>query len=234
MKQILDVLPAIIFFVFFKIYDIYIATASLIVASVIQIAVDRFVFGKFNKLHNWMFVILLFFGSLTIFLKDPIFLKWKVTLSQSILGTVLLISQYVYKKPLIGFIFKNVKVNLPDAVIGKINLLWAGFFFFIAVLNLFVAFGLPAMMTDQELALEYWVNFKVWGIMALSFIIVIITGYIMTPYIKAEDLAALKASRENQKNLGSVNENEPEEQSEGSVCENTQDLKKDNENIKLF
>ena len=57
MKQLLDCLPAIIFFIFFKIYDIYVATAALIVASILQIAFDRLVLGKFTKMHNWLFLI---------------------------------------------------------------------------------------------------------------------------------------------------------------------------------
>ena len=191
MKQLLDCLPAIIFFIFFKIYDIYVATAALIVASILQIAFDRLVLGKFNKMHNWLFLILLLFGSLTIAFQDPVFLKWKVTITQSILGTVLLVSQYVYKKPLIGMLFKNLNIEIPQKVVNRANLAWVGFFFFIAVLNLFIAFWLPQFMEDQDKALDYWVNFKVWGIMCLSAVVVIYTGMLVSPYINEQDLQTI-------------------------------------------
>ena len=95
---------------------------------ILQIAFDRLVLGKFNKMHNWLFLILLLFGSLTIAFQDPVFLKWKVTITQSILGTVLLVSQYVYKKPLIGMLFKNLNIEIPQKVVNRANLAWVGFF----------------------------------------------------------------------------------------------------------
>ena len=196
-EQLFDFFPTLLFLIAFKCYDLYIATEVLIVASLIQIFSYRLLRGKFKKLHIVFFLILLFFGGLTIVLKDPIYLKWKVTITNTIFGLVLLISQYVYKKPLVNFALKQINIDLPPKTINKANLVWALFFFFVAILNLFVAFGLPEIMQDQEKALDYWVYFKVWGGAILSIIPIILTLIILSPELDKLDLKNIKKDQAN-------------------------------------
>lgn len=183
MQQLLGFISLIVFFICFKFYDIYIATYALIGCSFLQIIADKVFFGGFKKYNIYMFLILTVFGSLTIVMHDPNFLKWKLTIVELAMATILLVSQFVFKKPLVGYLFKNL--NVPSELIKKINIIASCFFIFIAILNLIIAFGLPLVM-EEEKALNYWVNFKVWGVMILSFGLMIVIGKYVYPYIVAQ------------------------------------------------
>lgn len=185
MQQLMDFLPLLAFFIAYKLADIYIATGVLIIASLLQIFCDKIFFGGFKKTHIILFLVLLGFGSLTIVFKDPIFLKWKVTVVELIMAAAFFISQYL-KKPLVGLAFKSL--NLPIEVLNRVNMSWAIFSLIIAILNIIIAFGLPIYMEDQERALNIWVDFKVWGIMALSIILVVINGKMIYPYMPKDAL----------------------------------------------
>lgn len=184
MQLLMDFLPLLAFFVAFKLSDIFIATGVLIVASVLQIICDRLFFGGFKKMHIAVFAVLLLFGLLTIIFRDPLFLKWKVTVAELLMAAAFFISHYL-KRPLIGFAFKSM--NLPAKILYRINLTWGFFSLLIAFLNIAVAFGLPHIMEDQELALQLWVDFKVWGILILSVILVVINCLMMYPYLPKEE-----------------------------------------------
>ncbi len=184
MQQLLDFLPLLAFFIAFKAADIYVATLVLIIASAIQIVCDKIFFGSFKKTHIIVFVILVCFGVLTIVFRDPVFLKWKVTVVELMMAVAFFVSQYL-KRPLVGLAFKSM--HLPMDVLCRVNLSWGIFSIIIALLNIAVAFGLPEIMEDQERALEIWVDFKVWGIMLLSIILVIINCKMLYPYMQKND-----------------------------------------------
>ena len=63
---------------------------------------------------------------------------------------------------------------------------WCLFSVFIALLNLAVAFGLPAYMEDQKAAMDCWVNFKVWGVLLLSIALSAVTVVQLFPYMPTE------------------------------------------------
>src|SRR5258708_17909676 len=77
MNQLLEWLPLIVFFVGFKLLGIYWATAALMIACVLQLAVHRFRTGKFKTMHIITVAVVLGLGSSTVLLHAPRLLLWK-------------------------------------------------------------------------------------------------------------------------------------------------------------
>ncbi|GLQ72627.1 septation protein A [Vibrio penaeicida] len=165
MKQLIEFIPLIIFFVLYKIYDIYVATGALIVATAIQIVLTFIVYKKFGKMQLITFVMVAVFGGMTLFLQDESFIKWKVTIVYLVFAIGLFVTQLMGKPLIKGMLAKEI--SLPDSVWSKINYAWIGFFSFCAALNVYVAF---------TMSLDIWVNFKVFGLLAATFGFMILTG----------------------------------------------------------
>ncbi|WCE28516.1 septation protein A [Vibrio sp. SCSIO 43137] len=165
MKQLIDFIPLIIFFILYKTQGIYAATGALIVATAIQIALTYFLYKKIEKMQIVTFVIVAIFGGMTIFFRDDNFIKWKVTIVYSLFSVGLIVTHLIGKPVIKGMLGKEL--TLPDAVWAKINWAWVVFFAFCAVLNVYVAFSLP---------LDVWVNFKVFGLLAATLVFTLLTG----------------------------------------------------------
>lgn len=122
----------VVFFAFYKIYDIYAATAALIVATAIVLIYSWVRFRKVEKMALITFVLVAVFGGLTLFFHNDEFIKWKVTVIYALFAGALLVSQWVMKKPLIQRMLGK-ELTLPQPVWSKLNLagqsfypLWAG------------------------------------------------------------------------------------------------------------
>lgn len=170
MHAILEYIPLIIFFIFYKFADIYWATGSLIIASAIQIAYYIVKKQPVPKRNLVFFGLIAIFGGLTIYMHDDTFLKWKVTIIQGIFALVLIISQKIFNKNIIKD-FLSEAITLPEHIWTRLNLSWAIFFIICGVLNWYIAFNF---------SLETWVNFKVFGLTALTFFFAI--GSVMSLY----------------------------------------------------
>lgn len=165
MKQLLDFIPLIIFFVLYKTHDIYTATGALIIATAIQVSLTWFLYKKVEKMQLITFVMVTIFGGLTIFLHDADFIKWKVTIIYGLFAIGLAISQYMGKPLTKSMLGKEI--TLPDTVWRRINTAWMVFFIVCAVVNVYIAFRLP---------LDVWVNFKVFGLLILTLLFTLATG----------------------------------------------------------
>ncbi|CZF86578.1 MULTISPECIES: septation protein A [Grimontia] len=175
MKQLLDFIPLIIFFALYKMYDIYTATGALIVATIIQVAVTWVLYKKVEKMQIVTAVLVAVFGGMTLFFQDDNFIKWKVTIVYALFAIGLMVSQ-VLGKPLIkGMLGKEI--TLPDNVWRNINSAWVGFFAALAVLNVYVAYQMP---------LDVWVNFKVFGLLALTLAFTMVSGVYIYKHMPKE------------------------------------------------
>ena len=105
------------------------------------------------------------FGGMTIFFQDDNFIKWKVTIVYVVFALGLLISQLIGKPLIKGMLGKEIK--LPDTVWRNINHAWVAFFAVLSVVNVVVAY---------QMSLDFWVNFKVFGLMALTLLYTLGTG----------------------------------------------------------
>ncbi|HAZ54589.1 MAG TPA: septation protein A [Franconibacter helveticus] len=177
MKQLLDFLPLIVFFVFYKLYDIFVASGALIVATAIALVYSWYKFRKLEKMTLVTFVLVAVFGGLTIYFHNSEFIKWKVTIIYALFAGALLVGQWVMKKPLIQSMLGK-EITLPGSVWTRLNLAWAVFFIACGLLNIYVAFWLPESV---------WMNFKVFGLTALTLIFTLLSGVYMYRHMPAEE-----------------------------------------------
>lgn len=158
MAQILEWSPAVVFFVAFKLFGIYWATAALMVSCVALMLVHRATSGKFKTMHVVTATVALVLGTATLLLRDPRFIQWKPTLLLGIAAVAFLGSNVVGKQPLARRMLEGVfdqPLNLSRHGWVLINLAWAIWFALLAVANIYVA---------HNLSESTWVNFKVFGI----------------------------------------------------------------------
>ena len=166
MKQFLDFLPLIVFFAFYKLYDIYVASGALIVATALALVFTWVKYRKVEKMTLITFLMVLVFGTLTLVFHNDLFIKWKVTVIYALFALALLISQWVLKKPLVQRMLGK-ELTLPDKVWSNLNLAWAVFFLACGLANIYVAFWLPQSV---------WVNFKVFGLTVLTLVFTLLSG----------------------------------------------------------
>lgn len=166
MKQLLDFLPLVVFFVFYKMYDIFVASGALIVATGLALVASWILFRKVEKMTIVTFVLVAVFGTLTLVFHNDEFIKWKVTVIYSLFALALLFSQFFMQKPLIQTMLGK-ELQLPTHAWRRLNVAWAIFFLACGVANIYVAFWLPQ---------EVWVNFKVFGLTGLTLLFTLLSG----------------------------------------------------------
>jgi intracellular septation protein len=170
MKFLFDLFPSILFFIAFKFGDIYTATIVAMVATIGQILWVYYRHRKIDAMQWVSLVMILVFGSLTIFLHDKTFIQLKPTALYWLFSSVLFISSEFFKKNWIEVLMGKqvtLKAQNSHSVWMTLNRAWAAFFFFMGALNLYVAF---------EFSEETWVNFKLFGSTGLLIVFVIIQG----------------------------------------------------------
>ncbi|HFE37468.1 MAG TPA: septation protein A [Gammaproteobacteria bacterium] len=176
MKFLIDFFPILLFFIAYKMYDLYIATAVIIVASVAQISYCWFKNKHVEKMHLITFVLVLVFGGLTLFLQDEMFIKWKPTVINWLFALVFFGSQFIGKKSIIEHML-GANVELPGAAWIKLNLSWVSFFAVLGLINLYVVYNYD---TDT------WVNFKMFGMMGLTLFFIVAQGFYLTRLMKPQ------------------------------------------------
>ena len=166
LKFITDIGPLVIFFFFYynNNKDLKLAIPPLIVATIIAISIMYFVEKKIPYVPLVGGVIITLFGGLTLYFNNPIFIYMKPTIVNLIFACVLIVSNILYKKNFLK-IFLQSAFQLDDIGWNKLNFRWAYFFIFLAFLNEIV------WRTQPEVI---WVNFKVWGILPITFIFTVI------------------------------------------------------------
>lgn len=166
MKQFLDFLPLIVFFAFYKLYDIYVASGALIVATALALVFTWLKYRKVEKMTLITFAMVAVFGTLTLVFHNDLFIKWKVTVIYTLFALALLVSQLVLKKPLVQRMLGK-ELTLPDRVWNHLNIAWALFFLACGLANIYVAFWMPQ---------DVWVNFKVFGLTVLTLVFTLLSG----------------------------------------------------------
>ena len=151
--------------IFFTIYfnnenDLKVAIPPFIIATLIALAVVYFLEKRIPMLPLLSGVIITLFGGLTIYFDNKIFFYMKPTIINLLFATVLIFGKYFTQKPLLKMFFQNT-FNLKDEGWKKLNYQWIGFFLFVAILNEII------WRTQTE---AFWVNFKVWGLLPISFV----------------------------------------------------------------
>ena len=138
MKILIDFFPILLFFIAYKMGDIYTATGVLMAATVLQMAFIYFTEKRLQTLHKITFIMVMGFGALTLALHDERFIKWKPTVLYIFMGLGLAIALYLYKKNFLKLLL-GAQLELPDAVWMGLNKIWIAYCFFMAITNGYVA-----------------------------------------------------------------------------------------------
>jgi intracellular septation protein len=149
MKLLIDFFPVLLFFVAYKLYGIYIATAAAIAASAIQVAWSWLRHRRIEKMHVVTLALLVVFGGMTIALRDPIFVMWKPTIVNWLFAAVFLGSQLFGGKALVERMMSHA-VSVPGAIWSRLNLMWVVFFFVSGLANLYVVYFYSGFHEAQQ------------------------------------------------------------------------------------
>ncbi len=175
MKFLFDLFPILLFFIAYKVYDIYVATAVIIVASIIQVVWFWFKHHRIDKMHLITLALVVTLGGATLLLHDENFIKWKPTIVNWAFAIVFFGSHFIGKKTLLQRMLDSQIEVTKQHVWKVLNIAWVAFFVTMGIINLYVAFNFD---TDT------WVNFKLFGLMGLTLIFVIGQGIYLARYIK--------------------------------------------------
>ena len=179
MKFLFDFFPVILFFVAYKVADIYWATGVAIAATVVQIGYVLLRGRKVTGMQWASLAIIGVFGGATLLLRDETFIKWKPTVLYWLAGAVFLVA-LAFRQNLVKAVMSD-GIELPEAIWTRLCIAWGAFFLFKGTLNLWVAY---AFTTDV------WVNFKLFGGMGLMFAFVIAQAIWISRYLPDEPAKA--------------------------------------------
>ena len=161
-KFITDFGPLLVFFtIYFKNdNDLKLAIPPFIIATLIALVIVYLLEKKIPIIPLTSGILITLFGGLTLYFDNKIFFYMKPTIINLLFASVLFFGQYITKKPLLKIFLQN-SLNLKDEGWNKLNSRWIYFFIFIAILNEIV------WRTQSE---AFWVNFKVWGLLPITFL----------------------------------------------------------------
>jgi intracellular septation protein len=174
MKFLFDLFPVILFYVAFKLFDIYVATAVGIGATVAQVGWLKLRGRKVDRLLWASLGIIAVFGGATLALHDETFIKWKPTVLYWLFAVVLAGGELVFRRNLIRGLVGE-QLALPEQTWRRLNWSWIGFFICMGALNLFVAYNFST---------ETWVNFKLFGGMGLMLLFVLAQGLMLAKHVQ--------------------------------------------------
>lgn len=167
MQMLLDFLPVLGFFGAYVVTkDIFIATAALMIAMPLMLAGHWLITRKVNRVHLISTILVLVLGGITVILKNSVFIAWKPTVLNALLGVACLGSIFIGEKTLMERLLSS-SVELTRPQWSRLTVAWALFFFFLGLVNIFVYYNYPE---------ETWAYFKVWGLMGLTLIFAVAQG----------------------------------------------------------
>jgi intracellular septation protein len=174
-KFLFDLFPVALFFVAIQIWDIFVATAVAIAATFAQVGWLVFRKRKIEPMLWASLAIIVVFGGLTLYLRDKTFILWKPTvlywLFAAVLGGAAAAGRNLIRSML------SEHMQLPDPVWQRLNLAWIGFFAFMGMLNLYVAFNYSE---------KIWAAFKLFGGMGLMLLFVFAQALVLGKYAAEE------------------------------------------------
>jgi intracellular septation protein len=174
MKFLFDFAPVLLFFIAFKLADIYVATAVAILTTFVQVAWLKLAGKRVDPMLWASLAIIAVFGGATLGLQDETFIKWKPTVLYWLLGAVLGGAALAMRRNLIRMMLSQ-QVQLPEPVWDRLNWSWVGFFLFMGALNLYVAYNYST---------DLWVNFKLFGGMGLMLVFVVAQALFLARHVE--------------------------------------------------
>lgn len=193
MHQLLELVPIVLFFIAYKMdgetisvlgYDyqfdgIFSATAVLMIATMIQVAVSYAITRKIEKKQLWMLAAIFVFGAATLLLRNELFIQWKPTIFNWGLAITFFVAQQLTGKNLLERMMGE-QIKLPAATWQQLNWAWIANFAIVGALNLYVAY---------QFSEATWVSYKLYSSIGFTLLLMIITMVVVLPHIKEQDEA---------------------------------------------
>ena len=178
LKFLTDFGPLVIFFYYYydSGKDLKIAIPPFIIATIIALTVMWFLEKRIPKVPLLSGVLITFFGGLTIYFDNPVFIYIKPTIINIFFGLALLFGKFFTEEPILKKIMGK-SLSLNDDGWKILNRRWMYFFFSLAILNELV------WRTQTE---EFWVNFKVWGLLPITILFTAFQVSLVNRYKKNE------------------------------------------------
>jgi intracellular septation protein len=176
MRLLFDFLPIVVFFAVYKFLGIYFATLAAIVINLGQVILYWFKHRTLSSIQLISLILILLLGGSTLLFHNELFIKWKPTVFYWVLALTALLSQFIGKKPLIQRLLET-NITLPRPVWFSLNRNWVVFFLLMGGLNLWVAYSFNT---------NTWVNFKLFGLLGITFIFIIIQAIYLGRYIESD------------------------------------------------
>lgn len=180
MKMLFDFLPILLFFVAYKLSDIYVATAVIIIATILQVAWTWVYQRRIENMHLITLAFVVVLGGATLLLHDETFIKWKPTVVNWIFALVFLGSQFIGSKPIVQRLMESQVTVTTEKVWTRLNLGWASFFGLMGFINLYVAYNFST---------DFWVNFKLFGMLGLTIVFIVLQSMYLMQYLVPEENA---------------------------------------------
>lgn len=188
MKQLLELLPLVLFFGAYQMdgdtltvggwshtFDgIFSATAVLMISTGLTWLVASLLEKRNDKRLMWMTLAVLLFGAATLILRDQRFIQWKPTVFNWVLAAVFLGSQFIGKRTVIERVLGS-QLILPRPIWTRLNVLWIGNFALVGALNLFVAYRFEEAV---------WVSYKLYSSIGFTLALMLLTVAIVAPHVK--------------------------------------------------
>ena len=174
LKFITDFGPLLIFFVIYynSGKNLRVAIPPLIIATIVAVIIVWFIEKKIPYIPLLGGILISFFGGLTIYFNNPVFIYMKPTIINLLFAIALFFGKFFSNEPILKKILGK-SIKLYDEGWKILNIRWMYFFIFLAILNELV------WRTQSE---EFWVNFKVWGLMPITFVFAIFQVNILNKY----------------------------------------------------
>lgn len=168
MQTLLEFAPLVAFLVAYRLGDIYVATATLMVAMLVLVAFDLARTRRIAPMHGISTALVMLFGGATLLLHDERFIVWKPTVFFWVLAVAFFASAFVgrrnFAERLMTAASPEAFAAVPAAAWQNVNFAWVAFYAAMGGANLWVAFNFPQAT---------WVQFKVFGITVLTLVFVI-------------------------------------------------------------
>jgi len=158
-KLLIDIGPLAVFFVFYSRSDLKSAIIPFMIATIIAVLFSYIMEKKIPIMPTVGALIILVFGGLTIYFDNEVFFKMKPTII-NLLFALILYGGVLIKKPLLKFLL-GAAIKLEDEGWKILTQRWIAFFVALAILNEIVW---------RTQTTDIWVNFKVFGILPITFI----------------------------------------------------------------
>ena len=185
MNLIFEFLPLILFLGAFLYKGIYFAIGALMVAMPIGFVIKYVRTKKVDKMYMWSTIFLLVFGGSALYFRNADFIYWKPTAFYWAVAVAFLLSLWIGEKPLVRR-FLEMGGELPTEKIEpadwrRLNLIWVVFFTAMGIANIYVAYNYSE---------QFWVNFKVFGLLALTFVFMLAQGFWLVSKLGGDEAAA--------------------------------------------